>query len=400
MPALDGMIEEQHDRFQFPRVKAWKYSNFHSAPLEERDNHAFPAWQFDAVTEDYGELVVNFYLLNGAVSPSPRLHAIYERYTKAALDNVDLQSYQIAEAPIVHAHFPSKDGDRRNLTVFRQANGRMLSMLFSVEEKKLQKALPVLLELAAQVEINLPTWPPLPAGYDYEKESGLKLAFGPNVSKKRRKQIQKFVREVVKDFEKQYAKPYLNPSAPSVLFVSDDKARNAQLVGATQGYSVDFSINLRRVVTVSFDPKNTAYAALCREVLYRYLSATVYPVGPCMWVHWSIRYLAGLEGQCGKGLPSVPKEPYGWMTKVTKRLEQVAVEGASSDLAAAGSWMSYFRLAPSKDRKAFEDLLGELTTSMDPRSEHAAFVETYKGVEMQQTARKLLNKKLKPASKR
>ena len=62
--------------------------------------------------------------------------------------------------------------------------------------------------------------------------------------------------------------------------------------------------------------------------------------------------------------------------------------------------MSYFRLAPSKDRKAFEDLLGELTTSMDPRSEHAAFVETYKGVEMQQTARKLLNKKLKPASKR
>ena len=45
MPALDGMIEEQHDRFQFPRVKAWKYSNFHSAPLEERDNHAFPAWQ-------------------------------------------------------------------------------------------------------------------------------------------------------------------------------------------------------------------------------------------------------------------------------------------------------------------------------------------------------------------
>ena len=119
-----------------------------------------------ARTFQYGNIDVAFVLLNGA-RPTPRLQAIYDRYGKIGPEEIEPGDYRIGLEPVVHAIYPIND-ERTDLIVYLPANGRMLSLRFTVDTPKLQKALPVLLDLAAHVEVDLPTWPPLPDGYDYD----------------------------------------------------------------------------------------------------------------------------------------------------------------------------------------------------------------------------------------
>ena len=394
-PALDGMIEQRDGRFRFPRVAAWKYAKFETSPLTTELNAAFAAWSFRARTIEYVNIEVTFLLLNGA-RPSPRLQAIYDRYGKMGPEQTAPEDYRIGLEPVVHATYPVHDG-RSDLIVYRPAYGRMLSLRFTVDAPKFQSALPVLLELAQHVEVDLPTWPATPTGYDYEPESGLQIGFDKSVSKKRRKQMRKFVRDVVKDFSKEHGAPYLEPTAPVVLFVSDDMDRNAKLVGSDEGYSADFALGPRRVVTIAVDPKERSSAAACRSMLYRYLSWTVYPEQRCMWLHWGIRDLADDEGRCGKRLPTVPDAELPKLAGVTKRLDQVTADGARVDLVEAASWVAFFRLAPTKQRRAFGKLLEELRTGVAPEDAVRVFVDAYEPLKLQSDARTLLRKKLKAA---
>lgn len=394
-PALDGMIEQKDGVFRFPKVKAWKCVQFETAPIDAQLNAAFEAWTFLARTIEYGNIDVAFVLLNGA-RPTPRLQAIYDRYGKMGPEEIAPGDYRIGLEPVVHATYPIHD-ERTDLIVYLPANGRMLSLRFTVDTPKLQKALPVLLDLAAHVEVDLPTWPPLPDGYDYEDESGLQIAFSSAVSKKRRKAMHRFVRSVVKDFAKEHAAPRLDTGAPVVLFVSDDKDKNAKLVGSDEGYSADFSLGLRRVVTVAVDPKESSSAAACRAMLWRYFAWTLYPEQRCMWLHWGMRDLASNEGRCGKGLPTTPAREVPKLAGVTKRLEQVAAASARVSLVEAASWVAYFRLGPTKRKKAFARLLEDLRTGVDPEAKVAAFVGSFDQVELQADARKLLRRKLRAA---
>ena len=394
-PALDGMIEQKDGRFRFPRVVDWKCVKFETAPLDEQVNAAFEAWTFLARTIEYGNIDVAFVLLNGA-RPSPRLQAVYDRYGKMGPEKIAPGDYRIGLEPVVHAIYPIDD-ERTDLIVYLPANGRMLSLRFTVDTPKFQRALPVLLDLAAHVEVDLPTWPAMPAGYDCEPESGLQLAFDRSVSKKRRKEMHKFVRDVVKDFTKEHGAPYLDPTAPVVLFVSDDKDKNAKLVGSDQGYSADFALGPRRIVTISVNPKESSSVAACRAMLCRYLGWTIYPEQRCMWLHWGIRDLADSEGRCGKRLPTVPARELPKLAGVTKRLDQVTSRTTGVELVEAASWLAYFRLAPSKQRKAFAALLEELRTGVDPEAAVAAFVDSFDPVALQADAKKLLRKKLKAA---
>ncbi len=334
-------------------------------------------------------------LLNGA-RPSPRLQAIYDRYGKMGPEKIEPGDYRIGLEPVVHATYPI-DSERSDLIVYLPANGRMLSLRFTVDTPKLRKALPVLLDLAAHVEVDLPTWPAMPDGYDYEPESGLQIAFDTSIPKKRRKEMHKFVRGALRDFAKEHAEPYLDPTAPVVLFVSDDKDKNAKLVGSDEGYSADFALGLRRVVTISVNPKESSSVAACRAMLYRYLGWTIYPEQRCMWLHWGIRDLADNEGRCGKGLPTVPAREVPKLAGVTKRLDQVTSQTAGVELVEAASWLAYFRLAPSRQRKAFAALLEELRTGVEPEAAIEAFVAPFDAVALQNDARKLLRKKLKAA---
>ena len=397
-PALDGMIEQKDGVFRFPKVKAWKCVQFETAPIDAQLNAAFEAWSFVARTFQYGNIDVAFVLLNGA-RPTPRLQAIYDRYGKMGPEEIEPGDYRIGLEPVVHAIYPIND-ERTDLIVYLPANGRMLSLRFTVDTPKLQKALPVLLDLAAHVEVDLPTWPPLPDGYDYEDESGLQIAFSSAVSKKRRKQIHKFVREVKKDFTKAHAAPQLNAGAPVVLFVSDDMGSNARLVGADQGYNADFSLGMRRVVTITVHPEDPDTSASCRAMLWRYFAWTLYPEHRCMWLHWGMRDLASNEGWCGKGLPTTPAREVPKLAGVTKRLEQVSAASARVSLDEAASWVAYFRLGPTKHKKAYAQLLKDLRTGVDPDAKVAAFVGAFDQVELQADARKLLRKKLKPAKAR
>ena len=394
-PALDGMIEQKDGVFRFPKVKAWKCVQFETAPIDAQLNAAFEAWTFLARTIEYGNIDVAFVLLNGA-RPSPRLQAIYDRYGKMGPEKIEPGDYRIGLEPVVHATYPI-DSERSDLIVYLPANGRMLSLRFTVDTPKLRKALPVLLDLAAHVEVDLPTWPPMPDGYDYEPESGLQIAFDTSIPKKRRKEMHKFVRGALRDFAKEHAEPYLDPTAPVVLFVSDDKDKNAKLVGSDEGYSADFALGLRRVVTISVNPKESSSVAACRAMLYRYLGWTIYPEQRCMWLHWGIRDLADNEGRCGKGLPTVPAREVPKLAGVTKRLDQVTSQTAGVELVEAASWLAYFRLAPSRQRKAFAALLEELRTGVEPEAAIEAFVAPFDAVALQNDARKLLRKKLKAA---
>ena len=397
-PALDGMIEQKDGIFRFPKVKAWKCVKFENAPIDAQLNAAFEAWSFLARTFAYGNIDVAFVLLNGA-RPTPRLQAIYDRCGKMGPEKIEPGDYRISLEPVVHATYPIDD-ERSDLIVYLPANGRMLSLRFTVDTPKFQKALPVLLDLAAHVEVDLPTWPPLPDGYDYEDESGLQIAFSSAVSKKRRKQIHKFVREVRKDFTKAHAAPCLDAGAPVVLFVSDDKASNARLVGSDESYNADFSLGMRRVVTIIVHPDDPDTSASCRAMLWRYFAWTLYPEQRCMWLHWGMRDLASNEGLCGKGLPTTPAREVPKLVGVTKRLEQVSAASARVSLVEAASWVAYFRLGPTKHKKAYAQLLEDLRTGVDPDAKVAAFVDPFDQVELQADARKLLRKKLKAAKAR
>ena len=398
IPPLDGQIEQKDGRFRFPKVADWKFTRFETSPIDEQLNAAFAAWSFLARTKEFGNIDVAFVLLNGA-RPTPRLQAIYDRYGKIASKKIAPKDYRIVLEPVVHATYPISD-DRHDVIVYLPANGRMLSLRYTLDTARFEKALPVLLHLAAHVEVNLPPWPARPDGYDYEPESGLLIAFDQFVDKKRRKEMHKFVREIVKDFTKEHAAPVLDPSAPVVLFVSDDKDGNAKLVGSDRGYSADFNLGLRRVVTISVHPQESRSVSACRAMLYRYLSWTLCPDERCMWLQWGIRELADSEGLCGKPLPRVPESQYGKLVGVTKRLEQVTLQTSDIELVEAASWLAYFRLAPSKQRKAFEQLLEELRTGTDPQAAGAAFIEPFDQLELQKDARKVLRKKLKPVKKR
>jgi len=393
--AVEGVRTDKGQHFEFPNVVGWKYKELDCEPITTDTRDARTVWSFRVKTEAHDGLIVDFVLLTGA-RPTLRLQTIYDNTDTRLAQQRKAGSIVMGSSPVVHRYFPI-DGGESVLNAYLHANGRVLVLRFRTLTKHFDALRPALLELVPKIRIkNLPTWPERPSGFDYEPESGMEIGFARSVSKKRRAQMHKLVRNAIKDFTKMHGAPNFEPSAPVILFVSDDMDGNAQLVDDDEPDTYGFELSLRRMATIVVDPKQADSVSGCRQVLARYFAWTVYPEqDDCLWLHWAIRYHAALEAWCGKRLPSVPEDRREQMARIKDRLDRFAIGKGDNSLLQAVAWMAYFQLGPAKHKKAFQAWLEELRTGWNPEKANADFLALFDHVKLRDDARKLLGRKLK-----
>ena len=396
----DGVITDEEGRFEFPRVVGWEFDRFESVSIEEIDatteegSDPIAAWSFIVHTKRYGSITVSFIPIIYTTLVA-RLQAI----TYKMLYDVDPSKVVIKDRPFIHLQYPLRDSTHHGLLSYKRAAGRLIAVAFAVENQYFDDAYATILQITPKIAVKtraLPIWPARPSGYDYEPESGLEIGFAPKIPRKERRRIHKLVRGVVKRFTRQHAAPKFATDTPPILFVSNDRATNAELLRRDTIGSASVDVRLRRLATVVPAPDDYNAVAELGGALTSYMLWTMYPYDDCVWVHRGIGMLAFMEGECGKTLPFVPADRLFRVRRVLNPLDRVEIRESDYGYEQLGAWCAYFALGPSKHRKAFQAYLKDLRTTLDPKKTED-FLSQFDHEELQTNARKLLRRKLKAA---
>lgn len=391
-----GTIEHEQNQILFQKPIDWKCIDVESQLAPIAVNQATDVLSFVARTIPWGNMDVTVTLLTGS-SANNRLQAIYERAGHIAKgyaldDKIDLHI-----TPVPHQVFRLKDRPgRTELIVHRRANGYAMSVVFVMDNKHIEKARTALLQLAHRVTTKLAPWPPRPSSYEYESESGFELAFSPSTNKKRRKFIHKFVKGEVRRFTKLHGTPALPEGEPVLLFIEDDQERCAELTlfpgkeaNPTSGFMS------RRLVAPNLTPLDLDGKRACAKLLCGYMLKTLYPENGATWVYNGEAVLAEMEACCSKSLPYAPESWEHGLTRLRLGLDKLIDHPKEAKVLDPVGWVAFFRIGPSKYRKAYQALLKELRTASDPVAAMNRFRGDFDLAKLHKTARKTVRSKIK-----
>lgn len=391
----DGLLFDTSKTIGFPMPLAWKFAEQKSEPITDKLYDACIALAFIARTIEYGNIGVDVWILNGS-SASNRLQALYERDGKLAKGHAHEGKYELSLEPCVHAVYPlASDPAFYHLLVHRRANGRAMTVAFTVPKKVLPVVRPMLIALANKVVCKAPLWPPRAEGYEYQQESGIDLAFAPEVKTKARKAMRKMVKAIVKDFTKRHSEPVVLKDEPLVIYVDGDRSKKGTLV---EKYDEQIDIfvqhGMRRIVVPILDNNISLERQESAGVIYRYLLRTIYPER-VKWLVFGEEGLGMMKVQCGKPLPYAPDSWYWLMKRMRFSFDDVIANNGQVHCGDAAAWIAFLRLSPTKTREAYDTFLIELRTGIDSEAAVSKLLEAVGETKARADAREVLDKKLK-----